>query len=321
MSHTKPLRRVGFTLVELLVVIAIIGILIALLLPAVQAAREAARRMQCSNNLKQLSLGCLTYEEQNGNFPICISHVDSTKLEATGNGISWMVGILPFTEQQQMYDALNLEGLASSGLGILSPVNQEWVERAIPEFYCPSDQAMGEVRSNADPTPVWNGNGLRLAVTNYAGIMGPHDLANGSMWGGEPDCHNYTVYGKKECLGTFWRHSSVAPVKISSITDGTSSTIIIGEVLPEYDHFLYWAIGNGTCKSTHAPINYIPDVNAPWAGWMNQFGFRSRHAGGAQFAWADGHVSFMNDSVDMAVYWAASTRAQGEVIDFTDLTQ
>lgn len=318
MVKTNTLRKKGFTLVELLVVIAIIGILIALLLPAVQAAREAARRMQCSNNLKQLALGCLTYEGQNGNFPICISHVDNGYRNVTGNGISWMVGVLPFMEKQQIFDSLYLDGLAVSGEGIVNPVNQQWVTMAINDFYCPSDNSLGVLRDDA-----WNAcsQGQKYAVTNYAGVMGPHDLADSSNWGGEPDCHNYSI-NPSGCLGTFWRHSSVTPVKISSITDGTSSTIIIGEALPEYDHFLYWPLGNGTWKSTHTPLNWTPSAseNDPWANWFNQFGFRSRHPGGVQFAWADGHVSFISDTIDADLYRAISTRAKGEVIDLTEVS-
>ena len=311
-------RRRGFTLVELLVVIAIIGILIALLLPAVQAAREAARRMMCANHLKQLALGALNYESSNKNFPICISHLD-VDTKAEWNGISWMVGILPFIEQQQVFDSLYLDGNAQDGAGICHPSNQPWIEKPIPEFYCPSDDAMGKTRDDIWMTPP----GRRFAVTNYAGMMGPHDAGNSSRWGGEPDCHNYSSLGTEECLGTFWRHSSVAPPTISSFTDGTSKTIIVGEVLPEYDLFLCWALSNGTLGVANMPLNWFPSEdpssgNPPlaWSMWTDWFGFRSRHPGGVNFAYADGHVEFLNETIDMTVYRGLSTRSHGENVSY-----
>lgn len=324
MKRTDFSRR-GFTLVELLVVIAIIGILIALLLPAVQAAREAARRMQCSNNIKQLALGCLNYESAYQVIPPCNSHVDMGT-EAEGNGQNWLVAIMPYIELQGIHSQMWLEGNFQSGNGIAHPKNWEIVGSPIAAFFCPSDNAMtDEFRDD-----VWMGKaygkqygGNRKAATaNYAGVMGPHKMGSadgvsgGSIWPGLPDCHNYSAY-KKQCTGTFWRHSSMAPVKLSSFSDGTSQTIIIGEALPEYDHFLYWAIANSQ-KSTHMPLNWTPTVNNPWNGWPDQFGFRSRHAGGAQFAWGDGHVSFISEEIDMDTYWAISTRAGGETLRYEE---
>jgi prepilin-type processing-associated H-X9-DG protein len=153
-----------------------------------------------------------------------------------------------------------------------------------------------------------------FATTNYCGVLGPHDLGNASLWGGEPDCHNFSIYGHAACQGTFWRHSFLSPVSIASFRDGASNTIIVGECLPEYDDFKYWAITNGTWASTHAPINWIPDPNNSWSGWYNQMGFRSRHAGGATFAFGDGHISFVSETIDQDIYRGMSTRAGGEVI-------
>jgi len=299
----------GFTLVELLVVIAIIGILIALLLPAVQAAREAARSAQCTNHLKQIALAVLNYESSYGVFPISIAHYDEGGVQ--GNGLSWMVGILPFIEQGPLFDSLNLDGQAHpAGNGIFNAENHDKIKETIPTYLCPSDSIKNLVKTN-----VWLAvpEDLPLAVTSYAGVLGPHDLGDASLFEGEPDCHNYAATDHKECLGSFWRHSHLAPVKITSFLDGTSNTIIIGEVLPDYDDFKSWALGNATWGGTHAPINYFaPEPVDAW-DWKNQESFRSRHPGGVHFAWGDGHVSFLSETISKDVYQGLSTRAGGEL--------
>ena len=148
--------------------------------------------------------------------------------------------------------------------------------------------------------------------------MGPHNFSNASIFGGLPDCHNYETWCMPSCTGAFWRHSHMAPVTIASFKDGTSRTIIIGEVLPKYDDYNYWALSNGTYNSTHAPLNWIPEPNDPWSGWSNQNSFRSRHPGGASFACADGHVTFFSASIDRDIYRAISTRAGGELVQIPD---
>ena len=302
-------RRAGFTLVELLVVIAIIGILIALLLPAVQAAREAARRLQCSNKLKQIGLAALNYESTYRSFPINMTHYNEAGAEL--NGASWLVRILPFLEQAPLWDALDLDGAAGNGRGVFNTANHPIIRQTSGIYLCPSDAIIEPVKTN-----VWRAvpSDLPLAVTSYAGVNGPHDPGNSSIFGGEPDCHHYDLHGTPECLGVFWRHSFMRPVTLQSIRDGTSSTMMAGEVRADLDDFKVWAIGNGTSARTHAPINYLaPAPIDPW-DWRNQGGFRSAHPGGAGFVFVDGHVSFLSESIDMVVYRGLSTRAGGEPV-------
>jgi prepilin-type N-terminal cleavage/methylation domain-containing protein/prepilin-type processing-associated H-X9-DG protein len=298
-------HRRAFTLVELLVVIAIIGVLVALLLPAVQAAREAARRSQCVNNLRQLGLGVLNYEISKKLLPTQTSVVDEGGIQ--GSGISWMTLILPYVEQQNLYDSLDFSGAVSAGRGMIRLANRPFLKTPISLYFCPSDQAHDILVTDA-----WLVTGLPLATTNYAGVLGPHNLGNASIFGGLKDCHSFSATNEKECTGTFWRHSLMAPVKLSSFSDGTSNTIIIGEVMPEFDSFKYWALSPGTFASTHAPINYLPEPNDPWFGWANQIGFRSRHPGGAYFAAGDGHVTFLGEQIDRDLYRGLSTRAGEE---------
>jgi prepilin-type N-terminal cleavage/methylation domain-containing protein len=307
---TRPRR--GFTLIELLVVIAIIAVLIGLLLPAVQAAREAARRAQCVNNLKQIGLAIHNYESTFGSFPVSDSHVDETRAPGTGkdsSGMSWMVGILPYLEQSAVFSAVNYNGHFPRGEGIANVGNRTIIRMRLAAYLCPSDP-----NNQFDQVEVWPVFGVPFAVTNYTGVLGPHRLGNSSIFSGLPDCHNYTAYAFIECAGTFWRHSMYMPPTISSFTDGLSNTIIAGEVLPKYDAFKIWALGNGSWSSTHAPINYRPRVNQPFNDWPNQIGFRSQHPGGSNFLVGDGSVKFLKESINRDIYAAVSTRKGGEVV-------
>jgi prepilin-type N-terminal cleavage/methylation domain-containing protein/prepilin-type processing-associated H-X9-DG protein len=321
-SFSSNRSRPAFTLVELLVVIAIIGILIALLLPAVQAAREAARRMQCNSNLKQIGLAVLDYESRFGVFPVNTpQHFcpdDDPKMVASG--VSWLVRILPLIERGNLYDLLDLRGPASAGQGILNDQNRKVFGEAVSNYLCPSDSlAPGEpdtVRADGWQHPL--DYKFRLATMNYAGVVGPHVPVGGPdpcSFGGLPYCNNLCPYGGVnglDCTGTFWRHSYRLPPTMTSFEDGTSNTIIVGEIVPEYDHFKLWPLANGSIAYTSIPLNYVDwEHVGAWLA-LDNTGFHSRHPGGAHFAYGDGHVSFVNDSIDMALYRAISTRFGGE---------
>ncbi len=313
------LGRHGFTLVELLVVIAIIGILIALLLPAVQAAREAARRMTCSNNLKQIWTAVLTYENQFAVLPISFSHVSVERGEEP-NGLSWMVGILPFVDQQPLYNTINFDGSCPAGLGMFRPENKTARETFISTFLCPSDYNARELQDYVwEATATWGYSGIVWASTSYEGVMGPHK-PSGSIFNGLPDCSNYAVHGVESCTGLFWGHTWMQPVTIASITDGLSQTLALGEVVPEHNDFNAWALGNGAFRRTHSPINYLErifDPNNPrdvaFDRWRDH-AFGSRHEDGAFFSFADGHVVFLSETIDMVIYHGISTRDMGEVV-------
>ena len=285
--------RSGFTLVELLVVIAIIGILIALLLPAVQMAREAARRSQCSNNLKQLGLALHNYHDTYRCFP-------SGWCNKGGNDINlwgWSALILPYIEQKPLHDQLDvgdihLEDLTTSllngnSVGILS--------QPISSFRCPS--CIGpDQNTNRDRFPFGTGNG-RLATSNYVGANDSWRTERGATAG--PD----------EERGLFRENSKY---KMAHILDGSSNTIALGE--------RNWQVrtdaGNAYTRGaavvfgirrrndqTHRADQVAcgcPGINhdVDSTGTRKRQGFASDHPGGAQFAFADGSVRFISETIE-----------------------
>lgn len=309
-------RWKGFTLVELLVVIAIIGILIALLLPAVQAAREAARRSQCLNNLKQLGLGMHNYHDVNKQFAPGNRNCDpanpGTGSCAGGYGNVWeggahrkgslLVKMLPYVEQRPLYDQLDFRGDVIAQLSSLG-----YGRREIPGFRCPSDPW-------TDPNP---------GQSNYAPSLGFQPMPGRSCTAYQPpNVINYyhgglTGHGSTESpqqvSGCFSRYSFAA--SIAQITDGTSNTILMGEIRPWCgDHHRGgWMNPNALWTATTSPINYptCPD-EAPGNGgtdgcnafgnWQTSQGFKSKHPGGAQFLFADGSARFLSQTIDYETY-------------------
>ncbi len=309
MDNTPALagQRRAFTLVELLVVIAIIGILVALLLPAVQSAREAARRMQCSSRLRQLGLATLQYETAHGVFPISIAYNHSGPgAAAEVNGKGWFVSILPNIEQQNLFDKFEpgFVGDFGAGGGIKNPACADAMKTQLTTLHCPSDPS---VLKNGTDQFQWEG--IEVALTSYKGVIGDTRMGGGSSvhQGTEPDCHN-TV----GCNGMFYRNNYQEPIKMSQMRDGTSSTFMIGEDVPAANHHSTAYYCNGDYASCHAPLNYFPEPPTP-NDWWNVISFRSLHPGGGFFCLADASVHFISETIDHDLYRALSTKAGGEV--------
>ncbi len=303
MKSTISSRR-GFTLVELLVVIAIIGILIGMLLPAVQQVREAARRIQCANNVRQLGLAVMNYESAFMRFPSgWTTGSDFQPLEEPGWG--WSAEILPFVEANNVHQQINF------AVAIDAEAHEEIIQSVVTVFLCPSDPAdelqnlnvhIEEDDHDHDLVAAHDDDHdhdeiLMAARSNYSGMFG-----SGSL-------EDYPGLGN----GAFFANSKM---KLSRFTDGLSNTIIIGER-----------------TNDHGPISWvgmIPEIDAPAArivgaadhplsddhGHLEDFG--SNHPGGINVVLGDGSTHFVNRDVTLQVYQALATRAGGEVVTIGD---
>lgn len=295
----------GFTLVELLVVIAIIGVLLALLLPAVQMAREAARKVHCRNNLKQLGLAVHAYHDVCRVLPISIGPWwQGPRPSPQRNGKGWIVSILPQLEQQPLYDRFVpfFAGDFFTGYGIRSVGCRDLLKHQLSVLQCPSDP---DVRENSREQMELTG--IEVALTSYKGVLGDSKLEGSIHPGSEPDCH---AHGG--CNGLFFRVSYQEPQRLAHVRDGTSNTFLIGEDVPSHNYRSAAYYANGDYAACHAPLNYFPDPPTP-NDWFNVVSFRSRHPGGAHFCMADGSVQFVAETIDHDTYRALSTKAGGEV--------
>lgn len=298
--------QAGFTLVELMVVIALIGILVGLLLPAVQWAREAARRAECSNQLKQLGLAVHMYHDVFQVLPVSVGpwrHGPRPARQRNGKG--WIVSVLPQLEQQGLYDQFvpSFDGDFLTGYGLKTVDQRHLLRVQLPVLQCPSDSSV-RVLSRDQFELV----GIESALTSYKGVLGDSRLQGSIHPGSLPDCH---MHGR--CNGLFVRVSYQMPHSLASVLDGTSTTFMIGEDVPAHNFHSAAFYANGDWASCHAPLNYYPDPPTP-LDWPNVMSFRSRHPGGANFCLVDASVQFIGEDIDHKPYRALSTKASGELV-------
>jgi prepilin-type N-terminal cleavage/methylation domain-containing protein/prepilin-type processing-associated H-X9-DG protein len=323
LTQCSPRANRGFTLVELLVVIAIIGILVGLLLPAVQNAREAARRMQCSNNMHQLALAVANYESAHKRFP------PGNLVGETFSGISMHARLLPFIEQGAHYRLVDFK------VPYNHPNNREALLSRIGTFRCPSDPVEGL------PFNVGGSN-------NYYGCQGTTIL-----FGAVPNNASDVNYNQPRPNGVFFRDSDIGP---RDILDGLSNTVAFGEKLtgdgsnamssPRTDTFRPGVFPDNAdqahqqCEAmdvTDISKQGISNVGAPWLWAYHSTTLyqqvappnkrscmfppgrimttlNSNHASGVQVAMCDGSVQFISDNVDMTIWRALGTRAGSETV-------
>jgi prepilin-type N-terminal cleavage/methylation domain-containing protein/prepilin-type processing-associated H-X9-DG protein len=310
------MRRNGFTVIELLVTIAIIGVLIALLLPAVHAAREAARRVQCTNNLKQLSLAMLSYHEAVGTLP--------PGRKGWGWG-TWQVFVLPFMEQQALYNCWNQMGDSANDVTLdslllyMGPVNETVTTTRLMTLTCPT---------STPNAPLEN-----VTSHNYGCNYGNTDIyadpnLNGVVFEGAP----FTDIGadpKEPASGT-------PSVSLARITDGTTSTILAGELVQgqgaDLRGFTWYGPASGFTTYL-GPNSPLPDVltepsqcvypfstnppctwNTPQDDMPVLSASRGFHPGGVNVVMVDGSAHFIRNQVDLAVWRALSTIHGGEIV-------
>ena len=318
-------RKRAFTLVELLVVIAIIGALVAILLPAIQAARESARRASCSNNLKQMGVTVSSYIASNKTFPpgeqqFCY------KCEPW----AWTALVLPYMEELSLYKSLVLQNDPTKAPNCMPADPKTGVftspgSRIISVFLCPSSSRHDVSRGEDFRINDFNNNnkwdpGEGLAVIDYGGISGP---------AGQVINPSTTLpYGKDLGILLNLKLTKLLPgihcaplIRPQQVTDGLSNTLMVGELsgrgynIPGAVIRGAWANGNSTFPLTYA-VNTQPEYipGGPPSAWGDDESLFSEHPGGAQVLMCDGSVHFLVDATDLNVLYALASRASGEPV-------
>jgi len=307
--NRRTRERAAFTLIELLVVIAIIAALVAILIPAVQQAREAARRSQCQNHLKQLGIALHDYHEAHNVFPSGWIGVDLKKNEPEvfgPSGFGWCLMLLPMLDQRALYKKIDFDK------PIDDPANQEVLEKVFPVFQCPSDPSdpLWDLYEDGAPSNVLT----QLPTANYVGSWGTKDLA---------DCEDTTKTPKGTACnsdGVFYHNSKV---RLSLMSDGVASTFLAGErktdldppsaVRPPQEWHSTWVgaypkgertIARVVGAADHTPNNELNHLDD----------FSSWHNGGVHMLLGDGHVKFISESINLDIFKGLATIRGKEVI-------
>ncbi|MDA7906801.1 DUF1559 domain-containing protein [bacterium] len=280
-THLKISRRSAFTLVELLVVVAIIGILIGMLLPAVQQVREAARRVSCSNNIAQLGIALHNYEFGHEHLPPGVINPTGPILsQPIGQHVSFLVELLPYIEQTGIANRFD------KSLGTYAPANAPACEQSISLYLCPSNY----YSRSFDGT---------VGLTSYAG------------------CHNSTEAPIDiDNDGLLFLNSEI---RYSDIHDGSSNTILIGEFLSDESSVLGWASGTRASLRNTSPIVTVAPgagiaATATATNLKEVGGFSSRHPSITNFCFADGRVSSISDNIDTIVFQNLGNRSDGAMM-------
>ena len=290
MITIRPKHRSAFTLIELLVVIAIIAVLIGLLLPAIQKARESAHRARCSNNLKQLGVGLHNYAHSRGHFPPAYEAPDRDP------GWGWAALLLPLVDQGPLYSAAAVDTRRfGDGANPALPTTNPWTQTPLSLFRCPSDTG-----------PDLNDLRLNFAMSNYRAVAGPLDVQTGFYYTPNMDMG-----------GVMFQNSRI---RIIDVTDGTSNTLALGECM--YDKAMgrkaaIWPGMTGVSGGATivSDVMWVVGDNDSRINGSAPQAFSSRHPGGAFFVFCDGSVRFLSENADVQnVKWLAG-RNDGHVVN------
>jgi prepilin-type processing-associated H-X9-DG protein len=332
-----------------LVVIAIIGILVALLLPAIQAAREAARRTQCSNNMKNIGLALINHVDVKKRYPAATQfRPNNNKFPNVPNGPggTWVVEIFPYIEEQALYDQFDHEENSKHAN------NARVIGTLLPWAICPSDSEKLSP-TGVDPPAMHNDGGSGVANPTLNPVMGlwypvsigptymdacpfctdprPNLCCQGSAFGGESVTLANDPIGPvgtfPSFAGLFGRYEK--GIKPNSVTDGLTHVIMAGETIPAHCRYICAHCPNFPFAGTNIPLNtflkypldygssgasQLYDENDPEIGGYSQAcGYKSHHPGGAHLLMADGSVHFVNEGIDFRVYYLLGARKSGEL--------
>ncbi|MGD9722531.1 MAG: DUF1559 domain-containing protein [Pirellulales bacterium] len=317
MKRSENKRSAGFTLVELLVVIAIIGVLVALLLPAIQAARESARRTNCANNLRQIGIGLQNYVASFGMFP-----AGQQQFSYFGYTWAWSATMLDFLEEANLRSQIRWEYTP------LDAHNKDAVFLKVPVYNCPSCAVRDRFRTEQDRTADYNRNGKwdpgeEMALIDYAGISGPHSSGKNIFKTNTFYRENAGILlsigpliipGKAQIL-------SAPRIRPRQITDGLSHTMIVGELTGRAWEKTPEGVGRdvpngGWAYGTNVipirfQINRLDKYGRPDA-WTNPAQLYSDHPGGAHALYCDGSVHFLLEETELSVLHSLASRAGDE---------